>query len=96
MSLAISSSLTTEVRKFAVLSLVTDLLMVESVAIQQIKQLHSWNNNYAFAGHAFVTRNSNQTTRRSPPGAWTAGHKTRLMSNLLIVVYPIASHALVM
>ena len=38
--------------------------------------MHSWNNNYAFAGHAFVTRNSSQITRRSLPGAWTAGHET--------------------
>ena len=30
--------------------------------------MHSWNNNYAFAGHSFVTRNSNQTNRHSPPG----------------------------
>ena len=33
-------------------------------------------NNYLLAGHAFVTRNSNQTTRCSlRGGAWTAGYK---------------------
>ena len=36
---------------------------------QQIeKRLHSWHNNYTFAGHTFMTRNSNQTTRGSLPG----------------------------
>jgi len=38
-----------------------------------------------FIGHTFqmrkvvVTRNLSQATRRSPPGVWTAGHKTKTM-----------------
>jgi len=29
-----------------------------------------------FARHTVMTRNSNQATRHSPPGTWTAEHKT--------------------
>ena len=31
-----------------------------------------------FTGHASVTRKLSQAIRHSPPGAWTAGHKTML------------------
>ena len=78
-----SSRLTTEIMKFAALSLATDALMVrkrcwllEGKATQQIEQqTENRSDNcilgtiiYAYARHTSVTRNSNQATRHSLPG----------------------------
>ena len=73
------------------LSLVTDASMVrkrcrllEGKTTQPIKQQAEnrsdnciLGNNYSFTGHAFVTRNSNQTTRHSLPVLGTRLHCTR-------------------
>ena len=61
-------------RKFALLSLATDASMVrkpcqplEGKATQPIKQQAEKGIIICLPDHAFMTRNSNQTTRRSPP-----------------------------
>ena len=71
-------SSTTEIRSLLLVLLATDALVVrnwhcwllESNGTQQKQTdncILAWHNNYAFARRAFVTKNSNQATRRSPP-----------------------------